>query len=309
MTNARPPSSEPQAPRRRGSERRPLEPGDERRDAADGEVRHAGQPQPHGERGPPGPDDHRARRPRSRGEPRRRGRDDHGEGDGDEQGDRHAPGCHNSTIASSAWTFGRLPSPARGSRATTGSRIQLRGRPWPGRTPGGPTSGRSSRCARPAQAARSSRAATTAPPQPDLDRHAEMAAVTLTDESGTHSRWPSLGSTGYAPGSSDARPVPCVLDEAGRHRRAGGGRELADRRRGAGPLRHRGLPAGPPGRRPVPGGVRGRRVRLDVYDAGRGHPRRARPRCGAARDPLGWAQATAIAKEEEARGCRTTCGC
>lgn len=47
---------------------------------------------------------------------------------------------------------------------------------------------------------------------PDPDRHAEMAAVTLTDESATH----LVAFTGYdslRAWRPDARPVPCLLDE------------------------------------------------------------------------------------------------
>lgn len=47
---------------------------------------------------------------------------------------------------------------------------------------------------------------------PDPDRHAEMAAVTLTDESGTY----LLAFTGIdalQAWRADARPVPCLLDE------------------------------------------------------------------------------------------------
>ena len=47
---------------------------------------------------------------------------------------------------------------------------------------------------------------------PDLDRHAEMAAVTLTDETGTY----LLAFTGIdalRAWQPDARPVPCLLDE------------------------------------------------------------------------------------------------
>jgi len=47
---------------------------------------------------------------------------------------------------------------------------------------------------------------------PDPDRHAEMAAVTLSDASGTY----LLAFTGYdslRAWQADARPVPCLLDE------------------------------------------------------------------------------------------------
>lgn len=48
--------------------------------------------------------------------------------------------------------------------------------------------------------------------QPDPDRHAEMAAVTLTDDGVTY----LLAFTGYdslKAWQADARPVPCLLDE------------------------------------------------------------------------------------------------
>ena len=48
--------------------------------------------------------------------------------------------------------------------------------------------------------------------EPDPDRHAEMAAVTLTDETGTY----LLAFTGIdalRAWQPDARPVPCLLDE------------------------------------------------------------------------------------------------
>ncbi len=47
---------------------------------------------------------------------------------------------------------------------------------------------------------------------PDPDRHAEMAAVTLTDDTGSY----LLGFTGIdsmRQWNADARPVPCLLDE------------------------------------------------------------------------------------------------
>lgn len=48
--------------------------------------------------------------------------------------------------------------------------------------------------------------------QPDPDRHAEMSAVTLKDETGSY----LLAFTGYdslKAWQADARPVPCLLDE------------------------------------------------------------------------------------------------
>ncbi len=48
--------------------------------------------------------------------------------------------------------------------------------------------------------------------EPDPDRHAEMAAVTLADPTGTY----LLAFTGYdslRAWQADARPVPCLLDE------------------------------------------------------------------------------------------------
>ena len=48
--------------------------------------------------------------------------------------------------------------------------------------------------------------------QPDPDRHAEMAAVTLSDDTGSY----LLAFTGYdslRAWQADARPVPCLLDE------------------------------------------------------------------------------------------------
>ncbi len=47
---------------------------------------------------------------------------------------------------------------------------------------------------------------------PDPDRHAEMAAVTLTDESGTY-LVAFTGIDSLRAWQPDARPVPCVLDE------------------------------------------------------------------------------------------------
>ena len=69
--------------------------------------------------------------------------------------------------------------------------------------------------------------------EPDPDRHAEMAAVTLTDETGTY----LLAFTGIdalRAWQPDARPVPCLLDElAATVEPAGASRLLID---AAGPV-------------------------------------------------------------------------